>query len=208
MSELSAADVLAMTNNREGDMWNNPFVYLIWIWAFGGMNGGWSANNAGFQGALTRADMCSEFNFNNLTRSVDNLKQGVCEGFATTNYNTMNGFNNVTNQIAENRFALQNEMCHTNRNIDSVKYENCGNTRDIIDAIRTEGALTRSTITDQYIQSLRDELDDKDRELLASNILSVNQSQTQNLINTLRPFPTPCYITCSPYASTYQNCCN
>ena len=87
MSELSAADVLAMTNNREGDMWNNPFVYLIWIWAFGGMNGGWGANNAGFQGALTRADMCSEFNFNNLTRSVDNLKQGVCEGFATTNYN-------------------------------------------------------------------------------------------------------------------------
>lgn len=28
---LSAADVMALTNRDEENMWNNPFVYLVWI---------------------------------------------------------------------------------------------------------------------------------------------------------------------------------
>lgn len=32
---LSAADVMALTRGDDDrDMWNNPFVYLVWIWAF------------------------------------------------------------------------------------------------------------------------------------------------------------------------------
>lgn len=33
---MTPADIMAMTKDDDGmaNIWNNPFVYLIWIWAF------------------------------------------------------------------------------------------------------------------------------------------------------------------------------
>lgn len=51
------------------------------------------------------------------------------------------------------------------------------------------------------MQDLRDKLEDRDRELQTANFQLSQQAQSANLINLLRPFPTPSYITCSPYTS-------
>lgn len=60
-------------------------------------------------------------------------------------------------------------------------------------------------ITANTIQELRDKLADKDRDLVAANAQLSQLSQTSTLVNTLRPFPQPAYITCSPYTS-YGSC--
>lgn len=86
-----------------GGMWGNR--------GFGG------ADSAGFQGAVTRGDLCSEFNFNNLERSVSGVNQGLCDGFYAMNTGMLNGFNgvqrdmctgfaNVNSGINESRFAM------------------------------------------------------------------------------------------------------
>ena len=57
---LSAADVMAMTNgDGMNAIWNNPFIYFVWMALFSGGfgNGGLFGNNAATQGALTRAEL-------------------------------------------------------------------------------------------------------------------------------------------------------
>ena len=68
------------SNNGGGNdgMWGGNgswiFAFLIIALIFGGNGwgnwGGNGGNGAGYQGAVTRSDLCSEFNFNNLSRSV------------------------------------------------------------------------------------------------------------------------------------------
>lgn len=70
------------------------FAFLIIALIFGGrgglFGGGWGGNSGGYgdginspagQGALTRGDLCSEFNFNNLDNAVRGIQQGLCDGF-------------------------------------------------------------------------------------------------------------------------------
>lgn len=91
--------------------------------------------------------------------------------------------------------------CEVNRNIDAVRYENSKNTCDIVNAIHAEGEATRGLITQNTIQELRDNLQ-------AAQLQLGNYSQTQTLINELRPCAKPAYITCSPYETNAFARCN
>lgn len=57
------------------------------------------------------------------------------------------------------------------------------------------------------MQDLRDRLEARDRDLLTANFQLSQQAQSANLISTLRPFPSPAYITCSPYQAAYTTGC-
>ena len=91
-----------------------------------------------------------------------------------------------------------------------MRYENARNTCDIVNAIKADGDATRALMTQNEIQSLRDELQ-------AANFQLSQQAQNATLISTLRPTPIPAYQTCSPYESAYMyshfgngcnnNCC-
>ena len=56
------------------------------------------------------------------------------------------------------------------------------------------------------MQDLRDKLADRDRDLITANFQLSQQAQSANLISTLRPFPQPAYITCSPYQTPSAPC--
>ena len=86
--------------------------------------------------------------------------------------------------------------------------ENYKNTCEITNAIHAEGEATRALINHNVMQDLRDKLADRDRDLMTANFQLSQQAQSANIIGTLRPFPQPAYITCSPYqaASTVYGC--
>ena len=123
---LSVADVAALQNRDNDGMFGGAGGTWIWVFflffllAWGG-NGFGFGNGAATQGALTRSDMCQEFNFNNLQRSVLGIQNGLCDGFYAMNTTMLQGFNGLGNQVQENRFASQQCCCEINRNIDSVK---------------------------------------------------------------------------------------
>ena len=100
------------------------------------------------------------------------------------------------------RYAQQQCCCETNRNIDSVRSDAYKNTCEITTAIHAEGEATRALINANTMQDLRDKLADRDRELQTANFQLSQHTQNATLISTLRPFPQPAYITCSPYQST------
>lgn len=203
--------VMDMNCNRYGDGfgYGGGFMWLFVLFALmgGGWNG-WNRNGAG----LTQVEMQQGFDTQNILRKLDGINNGLCDGFYAQNTTMLNGFNGVQRDlcqgfasvnagIAENRFAMQNCCCETNRNIDAVRYENAQNTCSIVNAVREQGELTRALINNNTMQNLRDKLADKDRDLQSANFQLSQLSQTANIVGTLRPFPQPAYITASPYTS-------
>ena len=206
---MTPADIMAMTKDNDGmaNIWNNPFVYLIWIWAFR-MFGNGFGNDAATQGALTRADLFEGFNNQGVNDKLNDITTGLCNSFATVNSNLCQGFNSVNSGIAENRFAQQQCCCETKQAIANLAAENYRNTSEITTAIHNEGEATRALITENAIQALRDKLADKDRDILYANLQLSQKEQNETLIDVLRPVSRPAYITCSPYTSANNYCAN
>lgn len=105
---LTASDVLALTrNNNENEMWNNPFIYLVWLAVLGG--GGLFGNRNGeLQGAITRSDLFEGFNNQDVNGQLRGITNGLCDGFYVLNSGIKDGFYGTQSAIAENRFAAQN----------------------------------------------------------------------------------------------------
>ncbi len=194
------------------------FMWIIVLFALmGGWGNGFGRNGYGNGPGLTQVEMQQGFDTQSVLRKLDGIQNGLCDGFYSQN-NAINGVQrevlesryNLGSQIAENRYAAQNCCCETNRNIDAVRAENYKNTCEITNAIHAEGEATRALIQQNTMQELRDKLADRDRDLMTANFQLSQQAQSANLVSTLRPFPQPAYITCSPYqaASTVYGCNN
>ena len=182
--ELSLADVAAVNGGGMGEMWNNPFIYLVWLAVLGGGNGFFSrGNDPAVQGAITRSDLFEGFNNQDVNAQLRGITQGLCDGFYAVNNGMKDGF-----------YGIKDAICGTNRNIDGVRY-------DITTAIHAEGEATRALINATTMQELREKLADKDRELLTANFQLSQQAQNAYLINEIRPCARPAYITCSPYTT-------
>lgn len=206
---LTASDVLALTrNNNEEGMWNNPFIYLVWLAVLGngGLFGNRNIGDAAVQGAITRSDLFEGFNNQDVNGQLRGITNGLCDGFYALNSGLKDGFYGTQTAIAENRFAAQNCCCETNRNIDAVRYEGAQNTCAITNAIHAEGEATRALINANTMQELRDRLEARDRDILARDFQLSQLSQTASLVNELRPCAKPAYITCSPYTTPNFGC--
>lgn len=192
---LSVADALAL-DKSDGEFggngaWMMMFLFFLLAWGGNGF-GGWG--NGAAQGALTRGELCQDMNFQSLENAVRGVQSGLCDGFYAMNTGMLNGFSGVNNAIQQAQFAAQQCCCETNRNIDAVRYENSKNTCDIVNAIKADGDATRALITQNEMQSLRDQLQ-------TANFQLSQQAQNATIINAIRPTPVPAYVTCSPYES-------
>lgn len=207
---LSAGDILALTRDGDGmNNWaNNPFIYLVWLALLGG-NGGFFGNrnnDAALQNTLTRSDMFEGFNNQDVNNQLRGITNGLCDGFYTISNSIKDGTYATQSALAENRFASQQCCCETKGLLKDLSAEGYRNTCEITTAIHAEGEATRALITANTMQDLRDKLADRDRDLITANFQLSQQAQSANLISTLRPFPQPAYITCSPYQSPSTSC--
>lgn len=215
---MSPAEAL-LVSDRNNDGWgfggNGGMMFLFLAFLLFGGRGGWGWGN----GVGTGANFVNnDFIYTNLNNAIGSgFAQVANQQFSTQkdiwqtgsglSQQMCNGFHGVESALAENRFASQNCCCETNRNIDAVRYENAKNTCDIISAIHADGEATRAQMTQNTIQELRDQLQ-------AAQLQLGNLSQTNTLIDQLRPCARPAYITCSPYQAmgypySYNGCgCN
>ena len=159
MDNYSLADIRAATGADEngwggGGAW---WIIILFLFMFGMGGGGWGWGNRGGD-ALTRAEMQQGFDTQEITRKLDGLSYGMCDGFYAQNTTMLNGFAGVTSAVRDAQFAAQQCCCETNRNIDSVRYDAQKNTCDITTAIHAEGEATRALIQKNEMQNLRDRL--------------------------------------------------
>lgn len=124
---LSVADIAAVTdrnNNGNCGGWGGGFgemliamiMLFLFPMVFGGFGGGmWGGmggwGNGGMMaaanGALTRADLCSEFNFNNLENAVRGVTQGLCDGF----YAMQGAINGLGATVMQGFHGVDNAIC-------------------------------------------------------------------------------------------------
>ena len=159
MDNYSLADIRAATGAEEngwggGGAW---WIIILFLFMLGMGGGGWGWGNRG-NDALTRAEMQQGFDTQEITRKLDGLSYGMCDGFYAQNTTMLNGFAGVTSAVRDAQFAAQQCCCETNRNIDAVRYDAQKNTCDIITAIHAEGEATRNMMQQNEIQQLRDRI--------------------------------------------------
>lgn len=204
---LSASDVAVLTGGtgRNNDGWGGDgcwwiILFLIFgMFGWGGFGNGWGgngggANSPGFQGWATRADIDAALATQGIESGIQNISTQLCNGFAGVNSN-----------IANLGYQLQDCCCQTQRAVDGVNYNMamqtntiqqalCSGFRDVIDSQNAGTQRIIDTITQDKIQSLQTELQSAQLQLS-------NAAQTTNIINALRPTPTPSYPVMSPYTS-------
>lgn len=197
MGEYNLSDIRAATEgSREYDGFGGGgmfiWVIVLFLFMFGMGGGGWNGRGNG----LTQVELQQGFDTQEITRKLDGLANGICDGFYAQNTTMLNGFNSLGMQVAENRFAAQQCCCETNRNIDAVRYENAQNTCAITSAIHAEGEQTRALLAAQETQRLRDEL------AQAREVIS-NSNQSRYILGQLGRYYTnpPCY-------GYDHDCCN
>ena len=188
-----------MTMDNGGSTWIWVF-FLFFLLAAGGGNGFGFGNNA-TANALTQAQLQNDLYAQSSDAAMRDLRNNQCNAIEQV----MRSEANLSAILSNNRYdaamqanAIQNQQmlanCEVNRNIDAVRYENARNTCDIIQAGEAQTQRILDAMTANTIQELRDKLQ---TEQLERN----NAAQTATLISTLRPFPQPCYLTCSPYTA-------
>lgn len=170
---------MALSRDNDGVFGGNGTGFIILILFFLTMSNGFGGFGWNRGEALTRAEMYDGLNSQNtfsefrsvqneITNGFANVQQSICNANANNALALNTGFNGVQNSIAETRYAMQNCCC------------------DIKNAIHSEGEATRSLIQSNTIQELRDRVADKDRELLATGLVTAQTVQTNNLENFIR----------------------
>ena len=218
---LSIADAMALTKGADGNAGNFGstwtwvfFLFFLLAWGGGGFFGG---GNSSREGELTRAELYnglsqqdSFMHQSDIMRELSAFERDATNNWGEMKYDNLIGVNNIMSQMATNAAAQAQCCCETNRNIDAVRYENAKNTCDITHnaQLNTRDILESQNAGFQKILDFltNDKIDSLRSELQSAQLQLGNMSQTTNLINYLRPYPTPAYITASPYTSAYGNC--
>lgn len=208
MDNMTLSDIAAVTNrDKDNGFFNGDgfwgIIVLFFIFAMFG--GGGMFGNGSLQGALTRGEMADSFNTAEILRNQNSLMR---DQFG------------VQRDVLESRFAAQNCCCETQKEILQSRYDAALQAQatqaqmaacccDTKTAIHAEGEATRALIQDNAIKALESQLQNM------TNAYN-NTQLAYNIINTVRPFPQPAYITCSPYQATntcgytngFSNGCN
>ena len=205
-TNYSLADIAAATGgNRNNDGFgdgNGWWIILFLLfgmfgwggYGFGGGHGGGGFNSPAGQGFATRSDIDAAL-----------ATQGIESGITGIGTQLCNGFAGVNSAIANLGYQNQQCCCDLKQAIGDVNYNMAAQTnilqntvnngfRDVIEAQNAGTQRIIDTITQDKIQSLQTELQSAQLQLS-------NQAQTTNIINALRPTPTPSYPVMSPYTS-------
>ena len=219
MENYSLADIAAATGSNDGLFGGGAggilALIIIFVLLFGRNGFGNNGDYCAKPDVATQADVQRGFDTSTITSKLDGITNGICDstytlnntmqnGFANSNLANVQGFNSVNNGICNLGYQMQQCCCETNRNIDALRYESAKNTCDIITASNANTQRIIDTMTNNTIQELRDNLQ-------AAQLQLGNLNQTSTIINAVRPFPSPAYITCSPYQAVNFNngygCC-
>lgn len=222
-------------NNNGGWGDGNGWWVLIILFALFGWGGNGFGNGfggGGAQGALTRGDLCMDMNFNGLENAVgriaDNqnaIARQTDNAICNLGYNNAQLANGIQMQIGTEFRGLDNAICTLGYNTQSGFNALAAQMAQCCCDQKQEAAETRyamaqgfaqidRTISDQFCQLKSEQKDAQiaalQNQLNVANLAASQEAQTRQLTDTLRPCPTPAYITCNPWASNgtaYNGCC-
>lgn len=162
----------------------------------------------GFNGV--QRDMCTAFA--SVNAGLNENRFATQQGFNATQMAMMQGFNAAQAQASDcccktqtNLMQLGNQVergfCQTNFNDQANTNAIIQNAHSDTDRVLARLDAMEMSRKDETIANLR-------QQLQTADFQASQQAQNNYLVNTLRPCPTPSYITCNPWASqaAYGSC--
>lgn len=238
-SEYSLSDIAAASGNRQGDglFGGNGAIWLIvlFLFVFCGWGGNWGGGNrTGGQGTVMDGYVLTS-DFANIERKIDNVNNGLCDGFYAqaqlingTQMQMANGFAQAELSRSNQQAALMQMLytmsaqqadrcCKTQTAIQGVNYnlatQACetrnaiqNGTRDIIDAINCGIRGIDQRLTAQEIAAKDARIAEQNQQLFAAQLAASQAAQNNYLVQTLRPCPNPAYVVPNPFCCNQQLC--
>lgn len=247
-SGLSASDV-ALISGRNNDGFGNGFgdggawwIIILFLFVFCGWgNNGIGGNGSNGSGSVMDAYVLnSDFatlqrlmsdGFNNLSSGINQVNNGLCNGF----YQELVNINGVNSNIANSTATIQQTLCQGFNGVNSAIANCCCDIREGISGINYNMAMNTNAIQSTLCNTTRDIIENQNAnyralhdEIVANRIEDKNaqiQAQ-QNEINALRlaasqekqnaylvrelgpKCPEPAYVVQPPQNVTFPtNCC-
>lgn len=216
---LTAADVAAVTRNDNDDMWGgNSWIWIIFLAFLFPMFGGMWGNRSGVETGVHDNFISDEF----VKRDIFNTNQNVSNTACQTQRDVLENRYATQLGLQQVQAAQQNCCCETQKEILQSRYDAALMAQnmqaqmaqcccEIKENILADGNATRQMLQENTIQALRDKLADRDRDLQTAYWQISQVNQTKNIVDAVRPTPTPAYLTCSPYFSYnttgFSGCC-
>lgn len=238
-SEYSLSDIAAASGNRQNDglFGGNGAIWLIvlFLFVFCGWGGNWGGGNrTGGQGTAMDGYVLTS-DFANIERKIDNVNNGLCDGFYAqaqlingTQMQMANGFAQAELSRSNQQAALMQMLytmsaqqadccCKTQTAIQGVNYnlatQACdtrnaiqNGTRDIIDAINCGIRGIDQRLTSQEIAAKDARIAEQNQQLFAAQLAASQAAQNNYLVQTLRPCPNPAYVVPNPFCCNQQYC--
>ncbi len=181
-------------------------VLLALLFGNGGWGNGFGGN--GWNNIATTDYISSEFTQRDINNGFQNQNNLISNGFS----NNAQDICNLRSEVLENRYANQLAESMTQRDVlmQTTQLENQASMNALnglakLDSccceLKAQGLENTQRILDAMNQNTIQDL--RDRLTQAKDIIS-DQRTESNIINALRPFPIPAYITTSPYQSIYN----
>jgi len=217
---MTLSDIAAVTGNNNGFLGGDGAWWIIILFLFAfcggwGNNGFTGGNGSALEGYILNSD------FSVIERRIDNIANGLCDGFYTTaqqingvqqslatqGYETRNAISNVQSQLASCCCDIREGIANVNYNMamntnatqNAVNQGFCNTNFNIQSATRdiTDNASANTkAILDFLVQDKMQTLQSENEALR----LQASQAMQNNvLISALKPCPVPAYTVPNPY---------
>lgn len=238
-SEYSLSDIAAASGNRQNDgMFGDNgawWIIILFLFVFCGWGGNWGGGNrTGGQGTVMDGYVLTS-DFANIERKIDNVNNGLCDGFYAqaqlingTQMQMANGFAQAELSRSNQQAALMQMLytmsaqqadccCKTQTAIQGVNYNlatQACETRNTIqtgirDVIENQNANARAVLdalTAQRIEAKDEKIAAQNQQIFGLQLAASQAAQNSYLVQTLRPCPTPAYVVANPYCCNQQLC--
>ena len=222
----------------DGGWWAIIILFALFGWGRNGFGFGGNAGGCGCDGACaTVGDVQRGFDNQGVTNKLNGLENGLCslgydqlaqmntinQNITTTGFGIQQAITNMGIANMQDTNALSRQLaaycCENRMAVAQVRYDMSANACAVTNTIQSAARDITDNQNANY-RALHDEIvairmEDKDAQIAALqsqvqalNLAQSQANQNQYLINTLRPCPTPAYITCNPWAgqAAYGSC--
>lgn len=190
------------------------WALLIFAMIFNNGFGGWGNN--GYNNVATTDYISSEFTQRDVNNGFQNTNNLISGGFAdlstnlcnvrsdilTGNMGLQNSILSSSNAVSRDILAQTNEL---NTNLLTSALQNQAKMDECCCNLRAQGIENTQKILDVLNQNTIDDLRSQVNDL--KNTITANGIGA-NIINQVRPYPTPSYLVSSPYQSLYNGYSN
>lgn len=118
MDNMSLSDIAAVTRGENGDGWGSGSWWIIVLFLFAFMNGGFGLGNRGPNGEpVTEAGLCNAMNFTDLQNAVGRLSDNenlhmmqLSQGLASVGYENLRNFADTQAAVKDGNYALASQL--------------------------------------------------------------------------------------------------